>query len=80
MVNAPPKKSWFLVRMEGTAPVVMQFRVLAENEDEAFKMVETRPDQIWPQGPPDVNMKHMQKRKVSIKNTLTGMINWVRNF
>ncbi len=74
-------KQWYQVRIEGTAPVVVEFRVFAENEDEALKLVESGARiNVYRLNRPDVNLTKMRKNRVSIKDLLTGMINWVRKF
>lgn len=74
----PKQKQWFSVTVEGEAPVRVRFRVFAEDEDQAFDMVSRSPQGM--DGQPFVDLLRLRKRKVSIKNTLTGLINWVKQF
>jgi hypothetical protein len=74
----PKQKQWFQVRIEGTAPVTAEYRVLAIDEDEAFKLVEQ--GRALPLNKPGIDMRRLKKNKVLIKNIVTGWINWVRNF
>ena len=76
----PKQKKWFMVNVEGLAPVTVQFRVFAEDEEQAFEALERHPHAIQMDGRPHIDMKRMAKKQVSIKNLMTGMINWVRKF
>lgn len=73
-------KQYFLVRLEGEAPVIHTLRVLAADEDEAFNIATRLPHLSVPIGPPEINLRLLKVRKASVKNTLTGMINWLKNF
>ena len=80
---APPKpkqKQWFLIYVEGIAPVKAQFRVFAEDEEKAFETLERNPHLTQMDGRPHIDLKRINQRKISIKNLMTGMINWVRKF
>ena len=72
------QKQWFSVHIEGIAPVIVEYRIFAEDEEQAMQMVEQGRGQL--DGRPHIELRHMQKRKVSIKNMLTGFVKWVRNF
>lgn len=74
------KKYWFSVRVEGIAPITVEYRIFAENEDEAFQTVEKLNYSSMLAGPPQPQLHKIQKKKVLIKNILTGMINWIRHF
>lgn len=74
----PKQKQWFQVRIEGMAPVTVEYRVMALDEDEAFQLVEQ--GRALPLDKPRVDTRRLQKSKVLIKNLFTGWINWVRNF
>lgn len=70
----------FVVRIEGQAPVVVEYRVYAEDEDEAFEIIDKFPFKGQLLGPPKPDITRLQKKKVAIKNLFTSMINWTRTF
>lgn len=74
----PKQKQWFQIMIDGDAPVNVQFRVFAEDEDQAFEMFEKGMVQM--DGRPQIDVRRMRKRKVSIKNLLNGLISWTRQF
>lgn len=82
MASKKIQKSYFNVKIEGTAPIVVEYRVLAEDEDMAFEMIDKRHmiSGVQQLGPPHVDLRKINKKRVTIKNIMTGMINWMRNF
>lgn len=78
MSEKPKQKQWFLITIEGNAPVSVQFRAFAEDEDQAFDMFEKGMVQM--DGRPQIDVRRIHKRKVSIKNLLNGLISWTRQF
>lgn len=75
------KKQWFLVRIDGVAPVSIEYRIFAETEDAAFELaVKGAAPNVYLNNKPHISIPKLQKKKVSIKNLLTGWITWVRNF
>lgn len=75
-----PEKQWYSVRVEGMAPVTVEYRVYAENEDDAFNIFQTSPQYVQLQDRPRIDHRKIIKKRVVIKNLLTGMINWIRQF
>ena len=83
MPSSPQKqaqKQWYLVEYQGVAPVVVKLRVLAENEEDAFSIAETNRAQTYLEEKPRVDDKFMVKKKVSVKNLLTGIVGFIKNF
>ena len=79
--DPPKKKRWFRVRLEGVAPVVVEFQAFAEDEDQAFEMVEKKSlGYVQMLEKPSVDIAKMKKSRVLIKDLTTGLINWVRKF
>lgn len=78
--NKKLQKQWWIVTVEGEAPIVAQFKVHAESEDIAFDIVHRSPNLAQLMGPPKFDMFRIKKRRVTIKNTFGTLINWVRNF
>jgi hypothetical protein len=78
MTNA--KKSWFVLTVHGQAPVLANFRVYAESEEDAFKIFDRAPDKAQLDGRPLIDFRMFRKKRISIKSTMTGLIKWVRNF
>ena len=77
---AQKQKNWFIVRIEGIAPVIVEYRVHAFDEDEAFDIINQRPQQAKLQSQPRIDFVRIKKLRVSIKNLLTGAANWMRRF
>lgn len=78
--KTPKKKNPYIIRVEGMAPITMELRVLAEDEDEAFEIFEKYPHRVQHLGPPQPNLNKLIKKRVAIKNMYTSIINWVKNF
>lgn len=79
-MKKPKQKQYYSIKVEGTAPVIAEFRIYAEDEKEAIKIFDTQPHLIQLIGPPKPDMLRLQKKKVTVKNLMTGMIEWVKNF
>jgi hypothetical protein len=74
------QKQKYLIQVEGNAPIVAQFEVWAENEDAAAELFERQPHMARLRERPFIDLPRMQKRKLSVKDLLTGMIRLIRNF
>ena len=75
-----PKKSYYILEVNGLMPVQVNFRVLAENEEEAYKIFDTRPDQATPMGQPKPMPGKIIPKKICIRNSVSALITWMRNF
>jgi len=77
----PPKLYVFVVEVEGTIPSTTKFRVMAEDEEQAFEIFDKTPHMAHPLGPP---MPHpggrIKKTKISIRSATSAFITWVRKF
>jgi len=78
--NFKKPKQWYQIMVEGEVPIVVYYRVFAEDEDAAFDILERQPHMLQLDSHPKPELRRVKKRKVSIKNLLTGWINWVRTF
>ncbi len=76
-----PKLHVFVVEVEGLIPATVKFRVMAENEDQAFEIFDKSPHMAHPLGPPIPHPGGRIKRtKISIRNAISVFTTWVRNF
>ncbi len=80
MDEKPKQKQYYSIKVEGLAPIIAEFRVLAEDEEEAYRMFEKQPYMVQPLSPPKPDMRKLIKKKITIKNMLTNMIGFVRSF
>lgn len=78
--NKQKPKQKFIVQVEGIAPFVAQYEVWAEDEEKAAEIFETQPWTLKLRDRPFIDLPRMRRKKLSVKNLLTGMINLVRNF
>lgn len=74
------KKDYYLVTIEGTVPISVSYRVYSFDEEDAYNIVNSSPWNAQIQGQPKLNLLKIKKSKVSVKNLLTGVINWVKKF
>ena len=79
MAHIKPKKK-YLVRVEGIAPVIAEYEVLAENEEEAVQLLERQPHLQKLREKPNIDLPHMRKYRLSVKDLLTGMIGLRKSF
>jgi len=78
---APPKqKHWFQITVMGTAPIVARFRVFCETEDQAFQIWSQNPSMAPIDGRPQIELRQIIKKRIEIKNLITGMIKWIKTF
>ena len=76
----PKQKQWFVVRVEGLAPVIVEYRVFAESEQEAFDTANRSPTQTHLNSPPKIDLPRMKKIKASVKSMTSSFINWTKTF
>ena len=79
-INEPPKLHYFILKVEGLVPAEVKFRVQAEDEEQAYKLFETRPDKCTPLQSPRPLPGKIKPTKISINNAMSGLITWVRKF
>lgn len=70
----------FIIQVDGLIPAQVSFKVMAENEDEAFKIFESQPHLAQPMGPPKPTPGNIIKKKVQIRSAISALTTWVRNF
>lgn len=75
-----PQPKPFIIQVDGLTPTQTSFRVMAVNEDEAFKIFENSPHLAIPQGPPRPMPGKIIKKKVQIRDAMSVLTTWVRNF
>lgn len=77
---AQQTKKYFEVKLEGMAPVILTYRIYAENEEEAYKIIDKSPHMAKLTSQPIIDMPRVRRRKISIKDLTTGLISFIRNF
>jgi len=76
----PPEKQYYIVDVEGMMPVKVRFRVHAFDEDDAYKVFDTRPDQCTPLHQPQPQPGKIQPKKVTIRHHMSALAKWMRRF
>lgn len=71
-----PKKEYYIVEVEGLIHAKVAFRILAENEDDAYKTFNSRPDLATPLHQPRLLPGKVQPKKISIRHNTSGLITW----
>ena len=79
MGEIKPKK-YYSVVIEGTAPIRLEYKILAEDENDAYQQWEQRKFSNPPLSPPRIDFSRMTIRKISIKEAYSSLITWIRNF
>ncbi len=74
------QKQYYTIKLEGTAPVELHYRVLAENGQEALQMVERNIVGQPFSTPPKIKFGQFRKLKGQVFKYLTNTIEFVRNF
>jgi len=75
-----PKKEYYIIEVEGLMPVKARFRVLSENEEDACKIFETRPDLCYSLGQPQPMPGKIINKKISIRHSLSALITWIKKY
>ena len=78
--SMPPQKVQYIVEVEGLMPVKIVFKVMAENEEEAYKIFDTRPDQCTALHQPKPMPGKIKPKKISIRHYTSALITWMRKF
>ena len=76
----PPKKVQYLIEVEGLIPAKVVFKVMAENEEQAYKIFDTRPDQCTALHQPKIMPGKIKPKKICIRHYTSALITWMRNF
>lgn len=74
-----PEKQYYLVEVEAMIPTILKYRVLAEDPEEAFKIVkESNSNPLL--APPKPLLQRMRKISAKIYNYGTYMLRLTKNF
>jgi hypothetical protein len=65
-------KNYFIVRVEGIAPVFLEYRVLAEDPEGALE--EYKKGRVTLESAPKVVQTKVQRHNVSVKDLKTGLV------
>jgi hypothetical protein len=79
----PPKpkiKRPFIIKVEAFAPVTLEYRVVANSEEDAYKEYEKSGVRMQLYRQPLIDFRRVKKLKVSVKDLFTGIINWNKTF
>jgi hypothetical protein len=79
MARTAPKKK-YLVRVEGIAPIIAEYEVWAENEEDAARLLDTQPHLQKLRDRPNIDLPRMRKFRLSVKDLMTGMIGLRKSF
>lgn len=74
------KKQAFVIKVEGLIPASVDFRVMAEDEDEAYEIYENSPHLAKALNPPKILPGKIIKKRITIKSALSVFTNWVKSF
>lgn len=75
----PKVPQHYILKVEGIAPVIAEYRVLAIDEDDALEQF--KKGKIVRQEAPIRILPHQIKpKKISVRDQLTGLINRIKNF
>lgn len=74
----PKTKKFYEITAEGTVPIVMKLRIFAEDEEQAYNIFNKYPHQVTLLGH-KIDFKRLNKRKITIKDLQTNIINFVKN-
>lgn len=73
-------KYYYTVRVEGTAPVTISYRVLAETPEEAVRQVEYNGPGAMLSEPPKPTMARFRKTKARVYKMGTSTIDFIKNY
>lgn len=77
------EKKYFSVKLQAVAPIIIEYRIFAENEDDAYKIAESQlinNSHSMMIRPPKIDFSRVKKNKIEIKDLLTGLIAWQKIF
>jgi len=75
-VPIAPTKQYYTVTIEGSAPVTVSYRVLAENPEQALELTKNAPLA----GPPRPQLSRLKKQKATVHLSGTTIIKLTCNF
>ena len=73
-------KRYYIINVEGLVPAKVDFRVLAEDEDDAYRIFENHPEKCTPLCPPRPQPGKIKPKKISIRDTASALVKWMKNF
>ena len=69
----------YLIKVDGLAPVSLSYEIMAEDEQQAYQMLEKTPHLLVMKEKPFIDLKRMRKSKVVVINMFTGVVEFFRN-
>lgn len=75
----PKIKQYYTVKIESTGPVLLTYRVFAEDENEAFEMIKKNPNQSMSE-PPKHSLSKLKRLKATVYQAGSSLIKLVKNF
>ena len=76
----PPIKKKYKIKVEGMAPVSVQYDIWAHNENEAYYILDKQPHLLKLRERPNIDLPRMKKVSVQITNLLNGLVEFVKRF
>lgn len=77
------QKKYFSVKLQAVAPIIIEYRIFAEDEDEAHKIAESQlinNSHGMMIRAPKIDFSRIRKNKIEIKDLLTGIVTWQKLF
>lgn len=77
------QKKYFSVKLQANAPIIIEYRVFAKDEDDAYKIAESQlinNSHGMMIRPPKIDFSRIKKNKIEIKDLITGLIVWQKLF
>lgn len=75
-----PKQHPYIVTVHGSVPITISFHVVAESEEEAYKVYENNPFSLQQIGAPKIEHNKLQKHRIDIRSTTSILVSWVKKF
>lgn len=77
------QKKYFSVKLQANAPIIIEYRIYAMDEVEAYKIAESQlanNSHGMMIRPPKIDFARLRKNKIEIKDLMTGLISWQKLF
>ena len=75
-----PQRKEFIIRVEGLIPAVVEYKVMAYTEDDAYKTFDKDPYLLNLVSPPKILPGKIIKKKISIRSSFSTLITWMKQF
>lgn len=73
-------KQKYLVTLEGLVPVTLTYEVFAEDQEEAYKIIDSGYFRSQLLKPPFYDLQRLRKKKIVIKDVLSGVVKLMKNY